>query len=83
MTGPTLERYVDARELAQIMGVSVKTVRRLTAAGMPSETWGMARTRRYLPSQAIAWARDQARIGAQPPGRRANAAQGPINQEVP
>jgi predicted DNA-binding transcriptional regulator YafY len=50
------ERYIDARELAARMGVSVRTVNRLTAAGMPSETWGMARTRRYLPSQAIAWA---------------------------
>jgi predicted DNA-binding transcriptional regulator YafY len=50
------ERYVDARELAERMGVSVRTVNRLTAAGMPSETWGMARTRRYLPSQAMAWA---------------------------
>ena len=52
----TDERYVSARELAVRMGVSVRTVNRLTAAGMPSETWGMARTRRYLPSQAIAWA---------------------------
>ncbi len=53
------ERYIDARELAARMGVSVRTVNRLTAAGMPSETWGMARTRRYLPSQAIAWARSR------------------------
>ena len=50
------ERYVDARELAELMGVSVRTVRRLVAAGMPSETWGMSRTRRFLPSQAIRWA---------------------------
>ena len=54
----TAERYVTAAELAQLMAVSVKTVRRLTAAGMPSESWGMARTRRYLPSEAIAWARN-------------------------
>ena len=53
----TAERYVTAAELAQLMAVSVKTVRRLTAARMPSESWGMARTRRYLPSEAIAWAR--------------------------
>jgi hypothetical protein len=52
----TDERYVSARELAVRMGVSIRTVNRLTAAGMPSETWGMARTRRYLPSEAIAWA---------------------------
>lgn len=54
--GVSAERYVDAHELALRMGVSVRTVNRLTAAGMPSETWGMARTRRYLPSEAIAWA---------------------------
>jgi len=53
-----LERYVDAAELAAIMGVSERTIKRLTAEGMPSETWGM-RARRYLPSQAIAWARSR------------------------
>ena len=51
------ERYVDARELAQLMGLSVRTIKRWTAAGMPSEDWGMSRTRRYLPSEAMAWAR--------------------------
>ena len=35
------------------MGVSVRTVKRMTAAGMPSETWGMSHTRRYLPCQAM------------------------------
>ena len=67
----TAERYVDAAELADLMGISIRTVRRLTAAGMPSETWGMGHLRRYLPSQAMGWA--QARINANPPGRRANA----------
>jgi hypothetical protein len=28
----------------------------MVAAGMPSETWGMARTRRFLASEAMAWA---------------------------
>jgi phage terminase Nu1 subunit (DNA packaging protein) len=51
------ERYVDVRELAGLMGVSVRTVKRWVALGMPSETWGMSRTRRFLPSHAIAWAR--------------------------
>jgi phage terminase Nu1 subunit (DNA packaging protein) len=74
VTVPTLERYVDAGELAEIMGVSVRTVNRMTATGMPSETWGMSRCRRYLPSEAIAWAR-QARMHApENPGQRANAA---------
>ena len=63
-----------ARELAALMGVSVSTVKRMTAAGMPSETWGMKRTRRYLPSEALAWARDRATINSEPPGTRANAA---------
>ena len=66
------ERYVDARELAVRMGVSVRTVNRLAAAGMPSETWGMARTRRYLPSQAIAWA--QSRRAVVKSGETANLA---------
>jgi phage terminase Nu1 subunit (DNA packaging protein) len=67
------ERYVTARELAELMGVSLRTVKRLTAAGMPSETWGM-RARRYLPSQAMAWASAQARISlVNQSGRRANA----------
>jgi hypothetical protein len=56
------ERYVDARELAQIMGVSPFTVKRMLTAGMPSETWGMARTRRYLASDCIAWARSRSRM---------------------
>lgn len=54
------ERYVDARELAQTMGISLSTIRRWTAAGMPSETWGMGHTRRYLASACIAWARERA-----------------------
>jgi phage terminase Nu1 subunit (DNA packaging protein) len=58
----TVERYVTAAELAQLMGVSVRTIKRMTAAGMPSETWGMSRTRRYLPSQAMGWASQRARI---------------------
>jgi predicted DNA-binding transcriptional regulator YafY len=70
----TMERYVTAGELARQMGVSLRTVRRMTAAGMPSETWGMGHTRRYLPSQAMAWASARATMAADhPPGRRVNA----------
>jgi hypothetical protein len=65
-SGPTAvrasERYVDARELAVLMGVSTSTLKRWVAAGMPSETWGMSRTRRFLPSRAIVWAQNQRRI---------------------
>jgi phage terminase Nu1 subunit (DNA packaging protein) len=55
----TGERYVDARELALLMGVSRSTVKRWTTEGMPSETWGMARTRRYLLSLCVTWARER------------------------
>lgn len=63
------ERYIDARELAALMGVSTRTVWRLVADGMPSENWGLKRTRRFQPSKAIAWAasRDQER---NPPGQQ-------------
>lgn len=53
---PEPERYVTRPELAQMMGVSVATVDRLVAEGMPSVTWGR-RTRRFRASIAIAWAR--------------------------
>jgi phage terminase Nu1 subunit (DNA packaging protein) len=59
-----LERYIDAQELAELMGVSVRTIRRFVAAGMPSESWGMSRTRRFLPSQAVAWAKTRATMRA-------------------
>lgn len=49
------ERYVARVELAAIMGVSLATVDRMVADGMPSVTWGR-RTRRFRPSAAISWA---------------------------
>jgi hypothetical protein len=67
-----LERYVDARELAELMGVSTTTIKRFVAAGMPSENWGMTRTRRFLPSRAMAWAHERGRI-RQPRDRDGNA----------
>jgi phage terminase Nu1 subunit (DNA packaging protein) len=51
------EEFVDARRIAAAMGVSTTTIKRWTAAGAPSETWGMKRTRRFQLSQVIAWAR--------------------------
>jgi phage terminase Nu1 subunit (DNA packaging protein) len=67
------ERYVTARELARIMGVSTRTIERMTRDGMPSETWGMGRMRRYLPSQAMDWAsgRRYRMKQVNPPGREA------------
>lgn len=55
---PEPERYVSRAELADLMGVSLATVDRLVAAGMPSVTWGR-RTRRFKASVAIAWAQAQ------------------------
>lgn len=54
------ERYIDRRELAALMGVSINTIDRMVAQGMPSTTWGR-RTRRFKPSTAIAWAQAQTR----------------------
>jgi excisionase family DNA binding protein len=54
------ERYVSRIELAEILGVSLATVDRMVAEGMPSVTWGR-RTRRFRPSVAIAWAEDRGR----------------------
>jgi hypothetical protein len=53
-----VERYVSRRELASIMGVSLATVDRMVAEGLPSVTWGR-RTRRFKPSMAISWATER------------------------
>ncbi len=57
---PTLEpeRWVTRQQLAAIMCLSVRTIDSMVEDGMPSDTWGR-RTRRFLPSKAIAWARKQ------------------------
>jgi predicted DNA-binding transcriptional regulator AlpA len=83
VTGQTLERYVDGRELAQLMGVSERTIKRMTAAGMPSETWGLGRTRRFLPSEALAWARNRrTMLSDNPPEPARQRRQGPDASEV-
>jgi hypothetical protein len=53
-----VERWVDRRELARLLGVSVSTIKRWHGEDppIPSESWGMKRTRRYLPSACITWA---------------------------
>jgi phage terminase Nu1 subunit (DNA packaging protein) len=55
------ERYVSRAELARFMGVSVATIDRLVAEGMPSVTWGR-RTRRFHASAAIDWAAERRRL---------------------
>lgn len=57
------ERYLTRAQLAELMGVSVSTIDRMVASGMPSETWGR-RSRRFLASRALAWARAQERSAA-------------------
>jgi phage terminase Nu1 subunit (DNA packaging protein) len=54
------ESYITREELARIMGVCVSTIDNMRRDGMPSTKWGR-RTRRFLASEAIAWA--QARDG--------------------
>jgi hypothetical protein len=58
LAGEAPERYVCRAELAAIMAVSLATVDRMVAEGMPSVTWGR-RTRRFRPSIAIGWAADR------------------------
>jgi excisionase family DNA binding protein len=52
------ERYVDVKQLADLMGVSVPTIRRMKKAGMPHERWGL-RALRFKPSECMDWARGQ------------------------
>jgi phage terminase Nu1 subunit (DNA packaging protein) len=58
---PEPEPYVKRGELAEMMGVGVRTIDRMRAQGMPCEDWGI-RAVRFQPSRAMAWAR--ARRGA-------------------
>jgi phage terminase Nu1 subunit (DNA packaging protein) len=50
-----VEPYLSRAQLAAMMGVSLATIDRMVAEGMPSVTWGR-RTRRFSPSAAISWA---------------------------
>lgn len=50
------EKYVNRRQLAEILAVSPSTIDRWRRAGMPSDTWGQ-RIPRFLPSLCIGWAR--------------------------
>ena len=52
------EAYITRRQLAELMGVSERTVDRMVAAGMPSVVFSR-RSRRFLASRALAWARVQ------------------------
>lgn len=83
IAGRLQERYVASRELAELMGVSERTIKRMVVDGMPSETWGMSRTRRFLPSKAIAWAQSRGTMGATNPARTVHQhRRGLTHQEV-
>jgi phage terminase Nu1 subunit (DNA packaging protein) len=57
---PEPERYVTTAELAALMGVSDRQIRKFRAEGMPYESWGL-RAVRFQPSRAMAWARTRER----------------------
>lgn len=53
---PEPEAYVTRHQLAELMGVSLRTIDTFRAEGMPCEDWGL-RAVRFQPSRAMAWAR--------------------------
>lgn len=59
---PTIEPFLNRRETAKVLGVSLRTLDRFVEEGMPSKTWGL-RTRVFRASEAIAWA-DQRKAAA-------------------
>lgn len=48
------EPFLTAAQIAEFLSVSVATVRRMTAQGMPSHVL-LSRTRRYRASEVAAW----------------------------
>lgn len=58
-SGDPWESWVDERRVARHFGVSDRTVRRWTAAGMPSRRYGGSR--RFRLSQCEAWHAEEAR----------------------
>lgn len=57
-----VEPYIDRKDLAALMGVSIRTVDRLVCDGMPSVSWGR-RTRRFKASTALQWAKARDAVG--------------------
>ncbi len=55
------ERYVDRRELGELLGVSQSTIKRWHSENppVPSDSWGMRRCF-YQPSRVVEWARARA-----------------------
>lgn len=59
ITFPTVEPYLSRVEIAKVLGVSLRSLDRLVAEGLPSKTWGL-RTRVFRASEALAWAAQRA-----------------------
>lgn len=55
---PVPDQIVTRDELARIMRVSVRTIDRMRAEGMPAVNWGRRLTRFYV-GDAIRWASEQ------------------------
>jgi len=58
LPSPVTERYVDRRELAGLLGISLRQLDRFRAEGMPEERWGM-RKPMFRPSLCLQWARQR------------------------
>lgn len=56
------EKYLTGRELVELMGISLSTLKRWNREGCPSHDWGMRRTRLYLLSEMVPWAEQRARM---------------------
>lgn len=52
------ERYISRRELADRLGVGLRSVDKLVKQGLPSHTWGL-RTRKFLWSEVQRWLRSR------------------------
>lgn len=69
---------VTQRELADVFGVSARTIRAWQADGMPAE--GQRKERRYETEDCIAWAAAAGKLGAPDPARENG--DGPPSEEV-
>ena len=50
-----IEPFLNRKETAKVLGISLRTLDRFVGEGLPSKTWGL-RTRVFRASEAIAWA---------------------------
>ena len=60
---PTIEPFLNRKETAKVLGVSLRTLDRFVREGLPCETWGL-RSRVFRASEAVVWARNRAERNA-------------------